>query len=234
MPIASITRGLSSPSLANSPSVSSACSYCSMPRHQDGRVIPGDAAEVRHVADAEDARLQQVLQRAVVVLERELAQAEERLRRAVLRREARDGPELVAALGELLERVVGRALVPVALDVGGLQLHGLRVERDRLVPLLRRCAPRWPAPPGDRRRRGDAGGAAFAAGCRRPRRLPPRRVAARQRSAAQQQQRTARRARRSALHDPVTCPSVSPAASAFSRSTIARSRCASSLRPSRL
>ena len=77
-PIASITRGLSSPSPANSPSVSSACSYCSMRVIRHRRMIASDAAEILRVADSEDPRLQQMLQRPVVFLQAELAQTQKR------------------------------------------------------------------------------------------------------------------------------------------------------------
>ena len=77
-----------------------------------------------------------MLQRAVVVLEAELAQTEERERAAVLRRQAGHAPERVAAFGKFLERVIRRALVPVALDEVGPELHRLGVERDRVFPPL--------------------------------------------------------------------------------------------------
>ena len=53
-------------------------------------MIAGDAAKILRVAHAEDSRLQQVLQRTVVVLQPEFAQAEERVGRAVLRRQTHD------------------------------------------------------------------------------------------------------------------------------------------------
>ena len=107
------------------------------PAHEDGRVVAGDASEIGHVADAVDPRLQQVLQRAVVFLEPELAQAEEGVGGAVLRGQAGDLAEGLLAAREVVLRVVRRALIPVALDVVGLQLHELRVEPDRLIPSLR-------------------------------------------------------------------------------------------------
>ena len=67
------------------------------PRHQHGRVIAGDAREILCVADAEDARLQQELQRAVVLLQTELAQAEERIRSTVLGRQPQHLAKGVAA-----------------------------------------------------------------------------------------------------------------------------------------
>ena len=88
MPIASITRGLSFPVERELAKRLERLLVLLDARHEDGGMIAGDAAEVL-VADAKDSRLHQVLQRAVVVLQAELAQAEKRVRRAVLRREAR-------------------------------------------------------------------------------------------------------------------------------------------------
>ncbi len=85
-----MTRGLSSPSLANSPSVSSACSYCSIRVIRIAAWYRDDVPEILDVADPEDPRLQQVLERAVVLLQPELAQAEEGVGRSVLRRELDD------------------------------------------------------------------------------------------------------------------------------------------------
>jgi hypothetical protein len=83
-----------------------------------------------------NARLQQVLHRLVVFLQAIFAEAEKGERRAVLWRKPRDFPELVSALGELVERVIRRALIPVAFYILRPELHRLRVERDRVVPPL--------------------------------------------------------------------------------------------------
>ena len=98
-------------------------------------MVPGHASEIL-VGDAKDARLHQVLQRAVVLLQAELAEAEKRVRRAVLRRQLRHAPEGVAALRELVELVVRGTLIPVALRVVRPQLHRLGEERGGVVPLL--------------------------------------------------------------------------------------------------
>ena len=147
-PIASITRGLSLPSAANSPSVSRACSNCSAARHQERRVIAGGPTELGHVADPERARLEQVLERPVVLLQPEFAQPEKRVGGAVLRREAKHAPERVAALRVIVERVVGRALIPEALHVVGLQFDRLarRAQSRRPIarPVARRSRPSRP------------------------------------------------------------------------------------------
>ena len=97
-------------------------------------MVPRDAAKLRHVADAKDARLEQVLERAVVVLQAELAQAEKCVAGAVLRRERDHLPERVAASRIVVERVVRRAVIPVAFDVAGLELDRFGVEVDGLRP----------------------------------------------------------------------------------------------------
>ena len=84
-----------------------------------------------------NARLQQVLERPVVFLQPELAQAEEGVGGAVLRRQADDLAEGLLAAREVILGVVRRALIPVALDVAGLHLDQLGVEPDRLFPSLR-------------------------------------------------------------------------------------------------
>ena len=144
-PIASITRGLSFPSAANSPSVSSACSNCSVRVMSMRRVIAGGPAELGHVADPESTRLKQVLERPVVLLQPELAQPQKRVGGAVLRRQRDHAPERVAALRVIVERVVGRALIPEALHVIGLQLDrlGRRARRRRPTarPVVRRSLP---------------------------------------------------------------------------------------------
>src|SRR4030095_5103957 len=64
----------------------------------------------------------------------ELTQAEKGVAAAVLGRQAHYFPEHVAAFGELVERVVGRPLIPEAFDVVGLDLHGSGIEVDGVFP----------------------------------------------------------------------------------------------------
>ena len=130
-------RGLSLPALANSPSVLERLLELLGPGHQDGGVIAGDIPELAGVADAENLRLQQVFERPVVVLQPELAQPEKRERGAVLRRQPHHPAERFGSLCEVVDRVVRRPLVPVALDVIGLDLDRLLVRRNRVFPPLR-------------------------------------------------------------------------------------------------
>jgi hypothetical protein len=69
-------------------------------RHQHGGVIARDAAKLRRVSDSEHSRLQQMLQRLVVVLDPEFTQTEEREPGAVLRRESHHFTEGIAVVGK--------------------------------------------------------------------------------------------------------------------------------------
>ena len=82
------------------------------------------------------ARLQQVLQCTLVVLQAEFTEPEEGERAAVLRRQAGHALEGGPALGKLLERVIGGALIPVALGEIGAQLDRFGVEGDGVFPPL--------------------------------------------------------------------------------------------------
>src|SRR5918994_1222375 len=75
-----------------------------------------------------------MLKRAVIILQRELAQSEKRMGGAVLRRQLDELSEGGLAVPEVVERIVRGALVPVALDVVRLQLHELSVQPDGLFP----------------------------------------------------------------------------------------------------
>jgi len=71
--------------------------------HEDGRVVAGNTSEFLRIPDAEDSRLQQVLERAVIVLDAKLTQPEKGVRRAVLGSQAHDFPEDLPALRKVVE-----------------------------------------------------------------------------------------------------------------------------------
>ena len=100
-------------------------------------VIARYADKVPSVANADMRDLSRCRSGMVIFLDAELAEPEERERRAILRRQTNDLAELVAAFGEFVERVIRCALVPVAFDVCRLELDRFRIERDGLVPLIR-------------------------------------------------------------------------------------------------
>ena len=106
------------------------------PRHQDRGVKARDAPELFGVSDAEHTRLQQVLQRPVVLLQAELAQAEKGIGGAVPGREPHDFAKRVAAMRLVVERVVRSALIPIAFDVVRLELDRFAVQLDGLFPAL--------------------------------------------------------------------------------------------------
>ena len=98
MPIASITRGLSLPSSGELAERLQRLLVLLDARHEDRGMVACDAAEILVGANAKDTRLSGLRERAVVVLQAELAEAEERIRRRRFSARGASPPERVAAL----------------------------------------------------------------------------------------------------------------------------------------